>query len=720
MARYVMEDEVVAPVDVVAPRPTQEEVAAYNAENPRYVMEDAPAPKSSLLDRVLRQAGLTARYAVEGVTALPAMAGTALGGLYNGAADAMQSPTQESLITGEKGFRFPDQSQAISEGLTALGLPQPENATERVIGDMSRASFGAGGIVGAGKAASGYIGKVLADSPFMQELAAAGSGGAMGITREMGGDADAQNLAALAGAFAPSVPAIVGGVVKGMARGGEAGRNALINRVQTLSDAGIEKPSVGLATGNRGIQALESGLARLPGGSGPMVKSGTKVQEDMGRKIGDLADSVMPNATSTKAGLTIERGIKHFVQRFRAEQNRLYDKLDQFIKPDTQVPAINVLAQIKDLTKPIQGAEQTSALIQTPRMEAIGEALKADATAKGAQPTFTAIPQPGAVKGGHHQAASPLTYLLGPDGKPIVTGQTLASPAGIPYKAIKELRTAIGAKLANPSLTDDIPTSQWKRLYGALSSDMEEVAKAAGPDAEKAFARANSYTKAGHDRIDGILERVSGREGGEKIYKAVMTPSEMKEGATTLNAVMRSLAPDERKPAVAVFLKNLGKATSTNQDDVGSVFSSQTLLTNWNNLSPEAKKTIAGASGDLEFMRNLSTVAKAANMAKEGSKVFSNPSGTAQAVSNGAAIGASLLRPDLLPAILIGAGGANLTAKMLTNPKVVKWLATATTKPEATLPVLLNQLAITSKNDPDLKQDVDNYITAVKSQAQKQ
>jgi hypothetical protein len=74
----------------------------------------------------------------------------------------------------------------------------------------------------------------------------------------------------------------------------------------------------------------------------------------------------------------------------------------------------------------------------------------------------------------------------------------------------------------------------------------------------------------------------------------------------------------------------------------------------------------------------------------------------------------------LIPLILTGVGGANLTAKMLTNPKVVKWLATATTKPEATLPVLLNQLAITSNNDPDLKQDVNNYITAVESQVQKQ
>jgi hypothetical protein len=69
-----------------------------------------------------RQLGLTARAGVMGLTAIPNMIGNAFG---------LRS------------------SQTISDALTKLGLPEPQNATERVVQDV------AGGMAGAGSVAKG-------------------------------------------------------------------------------------------------------------------------------------------------------------------------------------------------------------------------------------------------------------------------------------------------------------------------------------------------------------------------------------------------------------------------------------------------------------------------------------------------------------------------------------------------------------------------------------
>ena len=126
------------------------------------------APERSAVQEVGRQLGLTARHAVNGVAAIPAMAANAVAGVANKGLD---------LAMGEgKGFRFPDQAKALDNALTSAGLPQPENAVERVVGDATSALAGTGGVVKAGQAlaqraaspvAQG-VGKALAADPTLE------------------------------------------------------------------------------------------------------------------------------------------------------------------------------------------------------------------------------------------------------------------------------------------------------------------------------------------------------------------------------------------------------------------------------------------------------------------------------------------------------------------------------------------------------------------------
>src|SRR5690625_1150509 len=128
-----------------------------------------------------RQLGLTARAGLEGVSALPEM-------LVNPISQALGGPEMR-----------------ISNALDAIGLPQPENATERIVQDVAGAMAGTAGIVGgANLAARGLTGAGQAvaaqiGSAIPQQIAgAAGAGAGGGVAREAGAGPVGQTAAALA------------------------------------------------------------------------------------------------------------------------------------------------------------------------------------------------------------------------------------------------------------------------------------------------------------------------------------------------------------------------------------------------------------------------------------------------------------------------------------------------------------------------------------------
>lgn len=174
---------------------------------PAQAQAAAPAtPERSLVQQVGRQVGLTARHAVNGVAALPAMAADAVAGVANKGLD---------VAMGEgKGFRFAkDQGKALDSLMSRAGFPEPENAQERVVGDATAALAGTGGLVKAGQAlAKGAaspvvqgVGEALAAGPVLQGISAATSAGAAGAVREGGGSTGAQIAAGLAGGIGPSL-----------------------------------------------------------------------------------------------------------------------------------------------------------------------------------------------------------------------------------------------------------------------------------------------------------------------------------------------------------------------------------------------------------------------------------------------------------------------------------------------------------------------------------
>lgn len=161
-------------------------------------MESKPeqtSPQPSLMDQLKRQAGLTGRYLVEGVTSVPNM--------------LIGDPLAAS-INYATGKNIPLPSQLVSQDLTSLGFPEPQGPLEEIVGAGSRALAGTGGVIKAGEAIASKaiapitraVGSAMAQAPLTQAASAIGSGLSGEAAYQSGAGPFGQLGASLVGGFA--------------------------------------------------------------------------------------------------------------------------------------------------------------------------------------------------------------------------------------------------------------------------------------------------------------------------------------------------------------------------------------------------------------------------------------------------------------------------------------------------------------------------------------
>lgn len=195
--------------------------------------QQAPAQRSAF-DETARQVGLTGRAAVTGLTALPTMAGDALNSLINMGIGGVNRVAGTSIPQ----LQMP--SEVTQRALNAAGVPQPQNATERVVQDVAGSMAGTGGQVRLGQAllknvpAAAGLGASLATAPGTQIAGSAGAAGAQGTARE--------NDVGIAGQIAASLAGALGGTLG--AQGVNAAARALGNRLAPRPVAPPTQPPV--------------------------------------------------------------------------------------------------------------------------------------------------------------------------------------------------------------------------------------------------------------------------------------------------------------------------------------------------------------------------------------------------------------------------------------------------------------------------------------------
>jgi len=652
--------EVTAPDDA-----TQEQVLAYAQAN---YQESAQQPKADFSGvqggvrstdegryadgwkgGIARDVAGGVRSAIQGVGGLVG----ALGG------DAFN----HYLVPGEQ----PSYRDAAAGLADRMGLPKPLNAQERVLGDVGEALTGTALTMGAGGALAGgsrlaaptaaqRAGDFLTAQPKLQVLSTATGAGAAGVTRESGGGQGAQLLAGVAGGLGPGLAgAATGATVRGAVRGKSGAR--MRQTIDDFASVGAD-PSVGQASGRGWVQGLEGLLSKGPTSGGVMGRFAQNQSDDIGRGLQAKAEQLSPGAGSENAGLAIERGMKSFKGDTGTVKKALYWAVDQHIPGNSPTPMANTRNTLARLTTPDPTAPATTGAMIQPRIAQLRQNLEADLQAGGGSLT---------------------------------------------YEALKRIRSDIGEAINGSSpLNPSSDLRELNALYGSLSEDMLAAAKQRGPAAVAAAQRANKYTRDVANRME-LVQRVLDKNGGpEKVFQAAMAGTN--DGATKLRAVMYSLPKEEQQAVTAAVVKRMG-LPSPGQAGLDDTFSASTFLTSWNKLSPESRQVLFGRYGKT-FKASMDRIASVADNIKSGSKVYANPSGSAD---KGVAIG---YWTGLLAALgtghITGAAGAlaagasaNIAARVLTSPKAVNWLALATTMPYGAFISSLRQMGETANRSGD-------------------
>jgi hypothetical protein len=601
-----------------------------------------------------RGLGLLGRATLKGITALPGRIYDVPVSLANTLLDKVEGSGQ--------GWRFPTAEQSVQNVADSLGLPQPRTPFERVQEDVGSAVTGAALPIAAGNFVANGIASptarayanLLRANPGTQLAASATGAAAAGGARELGVGPLGQFAAGFAGTMVPVAAATMPGAVRTMLGANSPAQvQAIRDQLDNFSVAGAT-PTVGQATQNRAAQGLESTLAKVPGGSGPIAKKAADTAAKFGQTVNDMADALSPGADPTLAGQAVKEGISgdapnSWANLFRTQSQNLYSKLDNFIPSAQPVPVTNTQTALNQLTAGINGAPAISAELQNGKLAKIADALQSDA-ANGV----------------------------------------------LPYQAVKQLRTMIGEKLSDFSVIDDVTRAQWSKLYGALSSDMEEAAKQAGPQAEAAFDTANSFYRDGMNKLS-LMTPIIKSDIPERVFSNATAGA--KNGPTMVRTIMDSLPQDAQKTVTAAFLKRMGQAVPSQQNDAGDVFSLGTFLTNWSKLDPQAKAAIFNRPGyPQDFGANLDKVAAVASNLRAGSSVYANASNSGSAVATTNALTAFITSAlyghfGIAGTIAGTAGASNLMGRWMTSPSAVRWLAQLDNQPVSALPAAINSLA---------------------------
>lgn len=582
---------------------------------------------------------------------------------------------------------------------SAINNPNPQDTASRILHMGGRF---AGSSVVPSAAVSGKV-----------QLSNAGMGAVSGLASGAVGEV-APEWAGLAGMLPSAARAAGAAGLKRAVRGDEAGRRRMEQRMRDLQAGGIDSPSVGLASGNRTVMGLENLLAQTPFSSSLYEKAGQANISGMRAKTDALRDSISTEFGPVVAGGAIQAALKDgFRGRVNSTARELNNKVADRVGPDFYTFPQNALDTSSRLSAINPAAPATSAALRNGRISGISNDLARDVMG-------TPIP-------GDPLMNAPTRYLR-------ADGQMLDAPPGIPFPTLKNLRTSIGEEAGSAAILGTPEGAQFKQLYGAMSQDMRQAVSAAdrqragvssGPlipeqlQASMALDRANKFYSRASTRAED-LNGIANRSTPEGAYNAVSTS--LNSGPSLYSKLRGAVDPATRQKLVATIVDDMGMAKPGQQNVDGDVWSPRTFLTNYAKLQQNGggKELFKRVPGGENHAKNLASIAKTADMLGDASKVWSNPSGTAQAMTTRGTMytltAGAFFQPLLAASTASGLMGANqLSQRLLLNPKFTHWLARANTVPPGQARAYAQRLMANANitRDEQFQQDAAEYLRLV-------
>lgn len=230
------------------------------------------------------------------------------------------------------------------------------------------------------------------------------------------------------------------------------------------------------------------------------------------------------------------------------------------------------------------------------------------------------------------------------------------------FNGLSALRTRVGSLLDDALNPDSrVDRGALRAIYGALTRDMEEMVRVAGPRAQGAWKRANGIARQIAERRQA-LEAVVGKRGdatGESVVDRIVTMAGSKSSAdaATLRQARRAAGGQVWRQVAGQAILRLGRNNANE-------FSPDTFVTKLSALSPEGRRLLFQSLGNPALERDLQSLYRVSQSLQQFSRL-GNPSGTGGVVALTGALGAAA-SGDMgatLATALAGRGVGNLMSR---------------------------------------------------------
>lgn len=377
-----------------------------------------------------------------------------------------------------------------------------------------------------------------------------------------------------------------------------AARGNLTPMAQAYKDVGIEPRLLGDTSQSFPLQFMQATAKKFPFSGESVRKAESATLNDFGDAVEKTAAPLGSSSTLQQAGTVLQDEGNKWLQNFKTTQAQKHEAIDAAIGQDMP--------------------------IQLNNLESLYERMQAQAGKNKAAADFIASPLSKQIKGilgeteGNFKPTS-----FSDEGILIPSSGTPPSP--ITWQTARAIKTRVGEYLENPGLIADSGGAQAKRLYGALSRDMDGAIQASGnPQAQALYAAANAYTKAGHDFIDNTLSKINGTgiTPENAAHNIISTTS---KGASILRP-LRQQMPKAADELGSYVLRNNALSSAGQQGAAGDFVSPAKWLTQDNKIADEAHTELFPNPDTQNRISALSTIAE--GMKRSGSMVNNSNSGS--------------------------------------------------------------------------------------------
>lgn len=403
-----------------------------------------------------------------------------------------------------------------------------------------------------------------------------------------------------------------------------------------------------------------------------------KTEEAAGAKVKELAQTIGKGRglTYESVGQKIQQGVSDYGKAFRAQGHALDQQFFDLVPKDTSVPVTNTTEAIKRILPDLPSMPATA-----------GAELK-----------------------------SPLGQRMTRLAQDIQDGG-----GSLQLNDIRTFRRTVGEMIETGGLVEDIPVIKLRDLHSALTADMADAAQAAGPAAQMAFQRSQTFWANELRTMEEVVRPIVAKNVPSEIARAL--EGKMKNAPEYTRAVLRTLSPDQRDVIRAATIRKLGIVTKSGQGAAGDTWSFDKFLTDWNGLDRTTRNVLFKDTGYLRDLDALARTAERLNATKP-----SEP-GLVPKYAFSGAVGAAALAPlavggaaswMILPiGFVLTSMGAAGGQRLMRNRAFVNWAAkTITTSPGGIGAHVGRLTAIAKNSDPQTREDIKDFLDGLTSMEQ--